>query len=131
MDVAQLVRPGFAGDWSAKDVIAHITWHEREMIGMIAARALEGSDLWNLPLDERNDAIYRANRGRSLDEVRREAAEVYARLLDALQTLSDGDLHDAGRFAGMPPDWQPVEVIAGNTYEHYQDHLRDGAYDRS
>jgi hypothetical protein len=126
MDDERLVQPGFAGDWSAKDVIAHIAWHERQMIGLVQARALAGSELWNLPLHERNDAIYRANRDRPLDEVRREAAESYDRLLDVLETLSDEDLVDSGRFSGMPADWQPWQVIAGNTFEHYLDHLPAG-----
>jgi len=123
LDDAHLVQPGFAGDWSAKDVIAHIAWHEREMIGLIRARALAGSELWNLPLHQRNDAIYRANRDRPLAEVRREAAAVYAELLDALETLADEDLVDPAHFSGMPADWQPWQVIAGNTFEHYADHL--------
>ena len=36
----RLCQPGAAGEWSVKDVIAHITWHEREMIGALQARAL-------------------------------------------------------------------------------------------
>jgi hypothetical protein len=126
MEDARLVQPGFAGEWSAKDVIAHIAWHEREMIGLVQARALAGSELWDLPLHQRNDAIYRANRDRPLAEVRREAAEIYARLLDALETLSDEDLVDPGHFRGMPADWPPWQVIAGNTFEHYVDHLPAG-----
>lgn len=123
LDDAGVVQAGFAGDWSAKDVIAHIAWHEREMIGMIRTRALAGSELWVLPLDERNNAIYRANRDRPLAEVRREAAAVYAELLEALETLSDEDLVDPAHFPGMPADWQPWQVIASNTFEHYEDHL--------
>jgi hypothetical protein len=25
----------------------------------------------------------------------------------------------------MPEDWEPWQVIAGNTYEHYQEHIPD------
>ena len=88
LDDVALAQSGFAGDWSAKDVTAHIVWHEREMVGMIRARALVGSELWQLPLHERNDAIYRANRDRSLDDVRGEAVAVYVELIEALETLS-------------------------------------------
>jgi hypothetical protein len=34
-------------------------------------------------------------------------------------------LHDPGRFTDMPPDWLPWDLLAQNTYEHYQDHLLD------
>lgn len=123
LDDIQLLQPGFAGKWTAKDVIAHIAWHEREMIGVSRARTLAGSEWWSRSTDERNEAIFQANRERPLDEVRGEAAQVYAELLGALQTLSDEELVDAGRFANMPADWLPWQVIAGNTYEHYEDHL--------
>jgi hypothetical protein len=123
MDDTALVQPGFCDDWSAKDVVAHIAWYEREMIGLIDARALAGSEAWELSLDERNEAIYQANRERTLDEVREEAAEVHARLLEALETLLDEDLNDPARFAGMPSDWQPWEVIASDTFEHYREHV--------
>jgi hypothetical protein len=120
---AALVAPGFCDDWSAKDVVAHIAWYEREITGLIEAHALAGSEMWDLPLDERNEAIYQANRERSLQAVREEAAEVHARLLAALETLSDEDLNDPARFAGMPADWLPWQVIASDTFEHYREHL--------
>jgi hypothetical protein len=119
----RMAEPGAAGEWSAKDVIAHITWHEKEMVGVVQARALVGSELWQKPLDVRNAAIHEMNSGRSLEDVLAETATVYAQLLPLLQTLGDEDLNDAGRFAGMPPAWQPWSVIAGNTYEHYEQHM--------
>ena len=123
LDDHTLQQPGFSGEWSGKDVIAHITWHEKEMNGLIGAHALVGSELWHLPLDQRNAAIYAENKDRSLDGVRQEARQVYAQLLKLLDTLSEEDLHDPGRFSDMPPDWQPWTLIAENTYEHYDDHL--------
>ena len=35
-----MLNPGVEGDWSAKDILAHVMWYEREMIGMLKARAL-------------------------------------------------------------------------------------------
>ena len=32
---------------------------------------------------------------------------------------------DPTGFPNMPPDWQPWLVIAQNTYQHYQDHIKD------
>jgi uncharacterized damage-inducible protein DinB len=119
---AELSAPGATGTWSVKDVIAHITWFEREMVGVIQARALVGSELWNLPPDARNAAIFVQNRDRSLADVLAEAERVYAELLAAIETLTDEELADPARFAGMPTDWQPWRVIAGNSFEHYRDH---------
>jgi hypothetical protein len=121
----QSIRPGVAGDWSLKDIIAHITWHEKEMLGLVEAHALVGSELWDLPTDERNAAIYEATHHQSLEQVLLESAQVHLELLEELPTLSDADLTDPGSFPDMPPDWQPWMLIAQNTYEHYQDHIKD------
>ena len=119
---ARMLQPGVAGEWSIKDIIAHMTWGEREALGILQARALVGSDLWNLPQDERNAAVFVENRDRPLHEVLTEAQQVYAQLLEAVQTLSDEDLNDPNRFRDMPTDWLPWQIIAGNSYEHYQQH---------
>jgi Mycothiol maleylpyruvate isomerase N-terminal domain len=52
--IDRMTEPGAAGDRSVKDVVAHVTWSEREMIGVARAHALVGSDLWRLSQDERN-----------------------------------------------------------------------------
>ncbi|HEY0069760.1 MAG TPA: DinB family protein [Chloroflexia bacterium] len=121
----QMTQPGAEDDWSLKDVIAHVTWHERQMVDMLKARSLEegvGSDLWELPLHERNWAIYDSNRDRSLEDVRSESRQVYAELGELLAGLSEEDLTDPARYKDMPDDWEPWRLIASNTYEHYDDH---------
>lgn len=117
--------PGVAGDWSIKDIIAHISWHELQMLGVLHAHALAGSDLWNLPLDQRNAAIYEQNRGRDLADVLVESEQTFPQLIAAIAQLSDADLNDPARFPGMPSAWQPWDLIAGNTYGHYEEHTPD------
>jgi hypothetical protein len=112
------------GGWTAKDIVAHITWSEREMATLMRLRSMEGaSPLWAKPWDERNNAIYQENRERPLHEVMTEAEETWRELLEGLEGLSDEDLVDPNRFAGMPADWVPWEIIAQNTYEHYTEHI--------
>lgn len=121
----RMTQAGVSGEWSLKDIIAHITWHEREMVGVLQARALVGSDLWNLPTDERNAAIFEQNRHRPLDEVLTEAQQVYPQLLAGVEELEEQDLIDPGRFRHMPADWQPWKIIADNSYAHYHQHIPD------
>lgn len=125
IDMEKYSIPGAASIWSLKDIIAHITWFEKEMVGLINAHALVGSELWNLPTDERNAAIYEEVRDQPLEQVLAESAQVHQQLLDALPSLSDEDLTDPSGFPNMPPDWQPWMLIAQNTYEHYEDHIQD------
>lgn len=125
IDQDKMQLPGVSGEWSLKDVIAHITWHENEMVEMIKSHTLQGSDLWNLITDERNTIIHKENREKSLEQVLDESNQIYQQLIELLPTLSEEDLTNPENFAGMPPDWQPWTIIADNTYEHYQNHIAD------
>src|SRR5256885_17248131 len=65
----RMTEPLLEGGWSVKDVVAHVCWSEREMVGVIRERALVGSDLWALDLDARNAIVRDQNRDRPLAEV--------------------------------------------------------------
>ncbi len=124
MDPARMDEPGVEGDYSAKDIIAHVTWYERETLNIIQTHILIGSPHWDLPTqDERNAAIYADIRYIPAAEVLVQSRQVYQQLWAAAQTLTDEDLNDASRFKEMPPDWSPGEVLASNCYEHYQQHF--------
>ncbi len=123
VDEEQMLQPGAAGKWSVKDVIAHVTWGEREIAPVMRTHVLAGSELWNLSDDERNEIVYQQNRDRSLHEIMNEERRAYADLLAAAQTLSDEDLNDSQRYKQMPEEWVPWQLYAGNTFKHYQDHM--------
>jgi hypothetical protein len=125
VDPARMTEPGASGAWSVKDIIAHIAWHELQMVGVLRSRIFSGSDWWTLPTDERNARIYAASQDRPLPEVLAEARQAYAQMSELAQGLTDEDLNSAARFKDMPPDWLPWQVLAGNTFEHYDDHAAD------
>lgn len=125
LDEEQMIQPGVAGAWSVKDIVAHISWHEHEMVGMLQARALVGSDLWEIPQGERNAVIFEENQDRPLRDVLAEAQAVFPRFLESVRPLAEEDLLDPHRFQGMPAEWQPWQVIASNSYEHYEHHTQD------
>ena len=125
IDPDQMLQAGAAGEMSIKDLVAHIAWYEREMVNVIATRNLTGSELWDLPLDPRNRAIFDANQARPLGEVLEEAHQVHQQLLIELDTLSDEDMVNPARIQNMPGEWIPWELIASNTFGHYQEHLVD------
>jgi hypothetical protein len=121
----RMAESGVAGDWSVKDIIAHVTWGEREILPVFRRHELVGSELWDLPQNERNAAVFEQNRNRALQEVLAESRQVYGDLLQALAPLSDEDLNDPGGYKDMPAVWQPWNLISENTYEHYADHAND------
>jgi epoxyqueuosine reductase QueG len=120
-----LEEAGFYGGRSLRDVIMHIAWYEREMVGILEAMAFEGSPLWELPTDERNAIVYSENERRTLEDVLSEAAAVHSRLVELLEGLTDEELNDPAAFPGMPSEWAPWDVIASNTYEHYDGHAEN------
>lgn len=122
IDESIMHQPGVCGDWSIKDIIAHITWYDNEIEELLRTRKLEGSDLWELEPNQRNEAIFKASQLKSLDEIRRESLQVFARLLTAVEDAEPEDFADPGRFENMPQDWQPLEIIAMNTWVHYAHH---------
>ena len=97
-------------------------WYEREMVGMLRSRALIGSDLWALPLDERNAGVHEETKDMTLKEVRAESSRVFPELMEQLEALPQEAYGDASCFPGMPAEWEPWFVIAGNTFRHYSDH---------
>jgi hypothetical protein len=119
---ARMLQPGAAGEWSVKDVIAHVMWGEREMVGVMRAHALIGSDLWDLSEDERNAIMVTEKRNRPLQEVLTEEQQVYAQFLEAVQALSDEDFTDPRRFREMPEQWLPWRILAGCSFAHYRQH---------
>jgi uncharacterized damage-inducible protein DinB len=54
----RMTLPGAAGEWSIKDIAAHVSWVENEMVGMLQARALVESALREKTQDERNRGLH-------------------------------------------------------------------------
>lgn len=121
----RLADPILPGDWSVKDVLAHVAWGEREAIGVIQKRALVGSDLWDLPEDDRNAAVVEKSRSRQLDDILREYRTTFDEYVAAIGQLSDAELNDPERIRGLDdgiPGWRPWRVL----YDpgHYGEHGR-------
>jgi hypothetical protein len=106
------------GAWTRKQMLAHIgAWHELTTERL--ARFVESGEAADAPDDEDavNARTARAAGGRPTGEVLLSMEDTYRRLRREVARLSDAQLaaHDAWAAA----------IIAGNTYDHYADHLDD------
>jgi hypothetical protein len=118
--------PTAPGNGTIKDLIAHIAWYEAEMVSLLLTRDFtKGSGLWFLEPDERNAAIYAERADWARDRVVQLEREMFAALRPLVAELDDVDLNEASQFAGMPEDLTPWEIIAGNTFGHYDEHIPD------
>ena len=122
IDESRMLEPMEDGEWSVKDTIVHITWNEREMIVFCQQHAL-GSDLWNIPQDERNARPVKEKRDIPLSKILAESQQTYAQFFEVAQSLSDEDLNDAHRFRDIQGDLEPWQLIAGCSFDHYPEHI--------
>lgn len=123
----QMTQPGVEGDWSVKDILAHITDWEERMVRWIE-EALCGQEpempapglTWD-DLDLLNEQTYQANRGRELADVLTGFRRSYQQSLKAVEGLADEVLTDPQRFEWWDGDpmWR---LVAVNTWEHYEEH---------
>lgn len=120
-----LPEPTQGDTMNLRDVLYHVAWYEREMVEVLQQRTLVGSPWWDLPLDERNANILAEGQPFSLLDTFNQEQQVYAELLAQINRLSDEELLQARFFRDMPSEWQPWEMLASNTYEHYPQHLGD------
>jgi uncharacterized damage-inducible protein DinB len=122
IDEEQMLKPGAAGKWSVKDVIAHVALGESAIVPVLRTHVLAGS-VWNLSDDERNEIEYQQNKDRPLHDIVNEERQAYMALLEVVQQLRDEDLGDPHCFKNMPDEWRPWQLIAGDSFKHYEDHM--------
>ncbi len=125
LDPAQFVAPGIQGQWSAKDIAAHVTWWDAWLVGLLR-QAAAGQELsageW-MDLDARNELIYQAHRDEPAEQVLAEFARVGEELRQAIEPLSEEALYAMGRYSG-PGERGLARLISDNTFDHYGSHRR-------
>lgn len=122
LSTEQLTTPGVNGNWSIKDNIAHLSqWHKRTIDLLQAVK--EGRSLPHLTAsmseEEINEMFYQQNHARSLQDVEAEFRSTFQQFVESIIALSNEELN-------KPQDWlehRPIVLwIAGNSYEHYEEH---------
>ena len=123
----QISAPTGDSVWSIKDHLAHITAWERVLLrshieGQPYAQAVEGNE--PLPqfntVDEINDWFYQQSKDKSLADVRANFQNMYQDVIATIEQVSETELLE-GKSKVRPED-SLLEVIAANTWEHYEEH---------
>jgi hypothetical protein len=111
----RLTQPGVNGDWTVKDVLAHITWWEQHLLRRLRTGQ---DDLYTPDVDPReatreaNAVVFAASRERPLDNVRAEFDASYRGLLAELEALP----------AEAAAQDEIYQAIGADTFEHYPEH---------
>jgi len=120
----QMHQPGVVGEWSVKDILAHITACQTLLIATlfkaekgVTPDITEGGKT----VDQQNEQFYREMKDRAFDQVWDDLDASYHQILGRLEGWKEKDLFDPKRFKWMKG--APfVEYIAGDSYEHYAEH---------
>jgi hypothetical protein len=118
LSAAQLAAPGANGDWSVKDILAHVTtWEEEtlEYLPLIAAGGTPPRYASLGGLDAFNAQKMAQKRDVAPEEVLRQLAAVHARLRDYVQSVPEEHFTRDTRFRRR---------LRYDTYSHYPEHAR-------
>lgn len=123
----EMIQPGVEGEWSVKDLLAHISAWEALMVQWVGD-SLRGDtpdrpapdEPWE-DLDEVNERLFRERVDRPLEEVLAAFHQTHQQAYQTVAGLSEADLFDPDRFAWRRGDplWH---LVAGNTWGHYREH---------
>jgi hypothetical protein len=100
----QMVQAGVVGDWSVKDVLAHLAdWEAHMPVWIEAARTgdpvveIETGIKWG-QYDEFNQRIFQRHRAQSLEEVLKYFRDTHQEFMNMVEAMPDDELHTQGRY---------------------------------
>ncbi len=105
---------GVSGEWSVKDLIGHIAFWDAQAMERVHRRAA-GESVGEVDWQAMNDREAEAIRTRSLDAVKADLLQTHQQLLTLLRTLPPTD----------PMTADVCAFVAGDTYEHYDEHAAE------
>ena len=113
---AQLMEPGVIGDWSVKDILAHVTiWEEEALkhLPLIIAGGTPPRYVTYGGIDAFNAHMIEQTRGLSLSAVRRQLDDTHRRLIAFIQSAPEGQFTRETRARRR---------LRLDTYGHYPEH---------
>jgi hypothetical protein len=136
----RMERPGAAGDWTFKDVVAHLSgWQRRTLDRLQAVRHDQPAPPlpWQADLgriDDDGDAeverinnwIYQRNRDRSAADVLAESRRQWDELREVIAAMPNAVLNDTTRFPGLEGESLAQSVLSGSLLSHFHEEHEPG-----
>lgn len=121
----EMEQPGQVGNWSIKDVLAHLNMWEAESIKMLF-QAGQGSKPTTLHFKQvDDDAVnaqwYAESKDRSLEAILDDFEGVRNQLIRRLETFKDSELNEVGYFPWLK-NQSLSDLIISYTIEHETEH---------
>jgi hypothetical protein len=120
----QITQPGIVGEWSAKDVLAHLLewqcmvlkWYTAGIQGKIIPIPAEGLNWAQIPL--LNQRIYETYRDMPLADIQKQFKASHKKILSTIQGLSEKELFTRGHYAWTKNNTLGTYFVS-STSSHY------------
>ena len=116
--------------WAVKDHLVHVGAWEHSLLALIEGRDRLAAMGLHDPVEENtdavNDAVWKLHRNENPEQAMTYFRDSHAQLVAALGKLSDADLQKPySHYQPSEPDEKRPVVgwVAGNTYDHYAEHI--------
>lgn len=127
---ARMTEPGVAGEWSIKDIVAHLTSWRRWTVSRFQA-ALQRQPMPTPPWpshmrndDEINAWMHEASKDRPLSVILQEDRAVFQQLVDTLSEFPEAELLDPHRFAWLEGEPLSGAAFFGHFHEEHEADIR-------
>ena len=126
LDEMQMLETGVVGIWSVKDIMAHLTAWESEVV--TALNRAQGHGVPRImqidDIDEWNEKQYHASAARTLSAVLADFETVHGMLLRMVADYDEKDLLDGRRYSWM--EGEPLTfLLEENATLHEREHADD------
>jgi len=126
--------PGASGEWTVKDVIAHISgWHTPSLVHLQGVIDGDPNAKYTWPVDYSaaatedeqvqiiNDWLYEQNHDRPLDEVIAESRGQWDEMRNIVTGISEDQLNDPALFSRLQGTCLADEIMSGEWFSHFHD----------
>ncbi|MFX0094390.1 MAG: DinB family protein [Candidatus Hodarchaeota archaeon] len=125
----QMEKPGVQGDWSVKDIIAHLIVWERRGIEWIKSAVQNQEPEVPLPrsgldMAALNMKTYEENQNRPIEDILSEFHETFSYLMKQVQILDEEQLNKTVQAKWTGNTLVPVKHMIAWRFVHYQSHGR-------
>ena len=121
----EMTEPGVIGDWSVKDILAHLveweqrflSWYQAGLRGEVPETPAPGLT-WG-ELDALNQMIFDEHKHQPLNDVKEDFQFSYQQVLQTVREIPEEDIFPVGRFAWTEKSNLAAYILA-NTANHYR-----------
>ena len=105
-------------NWSLKDVIAHLSYYENEVLILLQNKTLIDHKFWNTSINERNKMIYNFTNSKSLETIINDANTIFNKIIAIIENMTENELEQV--YPGMTR--KIGNFVSNLTSGHYEEH---------